>query len=551
MRKINIIILSLIFSLSTASLLLGAPPGIGDALRQSGPPKDLPQKEVKSPFVSEKKDQELVKKLDEGKKVFIKRFFITGAVHMSSEELRAILAPFEEKELSFGEMEYIVSLLTKAYREAGYFVAKAYLPKQDLFTQDGALKINIIEGKYGDFKVTNSSLVSNERVQAGLYAVKEDGIVSAKTLERAVLILNDTPGVKVTAAEIKPGREIGTSDFDITTEATNPYSAYIVGDNYGSKYTGIYRTHIGLSANSPLGYGDKFGINGLISTKTDLKNGKIYYNYPLTDTGLRGEVSVAKTSYTLGDAYASLDALGTAIIVEASLFYPFIRTEIETLNLSFALAHKDLKDEILNLVTKKEAVVGTLGIQYIKDSFLFGLKSKTTSDLDISYGKLDDSDSLNDGIYAKISGSVEHYLQFNRMYTLNTSLRFQKALKNNNLEGSEDFSIGGAYGVRAFPQDELSAENGYILGMELIRVLPSIAGINHKVSIFADTGYATMEKDNPNFKSRTLSDVGLGYHALYQDFFAKAQVARVVGGEKVTSEPEYSTKLLVQVGWVF
>jgi len=60
-----------------------------------------------------------------------------------------------------------------------------------------------------------------------------------------------------------------------------------------------------------------------------------------------------------------------------------------------------------------------------------------------------------------------------------------------------------------------------------------------------------MQNDNGTQESRYLSDVGLGYQAFYKEFFAKAQIARVVGGEKVESENEYSTKFLLQLGWVY
>lgn len=135
---------------------------------------------------------------------------------------------------------------------------------------------------------------------------------------------------------------------------------------------------------------------------------------------------------------------------------------------------------------------------------------------------------------------------------MTTSLRFQKSLGNKNLDGSEDFSLGGAYGVRAFPDGEHSAENGYIFGAELFYTLPSYEGINHKASIFADTGYARMENPLVTSESRQLSDMGLAYQASYKDFFAKAQLARVIGGEKVTSEtPSHETKLLLQIGWMY
>ncbi len=546
MRTRNILTLSLI----TTSFLLAAPPSSGDIEKQVQIPKEVEKgmNNIIPSITPEALKEPMVQ--DGGKQIEVKSFTFSGALHVSEDKLRSRIQGYAGKSHSFAELQKITSLITKAYREEGYFVARAYIPKQDM--SDGILEIAIIEGNYGAFKITNNSLVNNERVQGMLDSVKGDNIVSTNTLERAMLIINDTPGAKVTGADVMPGEKVGTSDFAIKTEATNPYSAYILGDNYGSKYTGRYRLNLGVSANSPLGYGDKFGISGVISTVNDLKNGRIYYNFPLMDNGLRGELSAAKTTYSLAEEYEALDALGTSTTLEASLSYPLIRTREETLKFFLGYAHKNMEDEASATVTKKESDALNLGLMYTKNCTLFGLPSSTTANLTLTSGNLDSPTNLDtDGRYTKVSASIEKGIEFNAEYSLTTSLRFQKALNHKNLDGSEDFSLGGAYGVRAFPDGEHSAENGYILGAELFYTFPSFEGINHKASIFADTGYASMEKDNGTSEGRQLSDVGIGYQASYKAFFAKAQVARVVGGEKVTSETEHSTKLLLQLGWVY
>lgn len=558
MRTKNILILSL----ATASFLLAAQPTSGDIEKQVQIPKEV-EKGMNNviPSIPTGELKPVMSDMG-GKSVEIKSFKLSGAIHVSEEKLFSRIKEYAGKSYTLGELEKIASLITKAYREEGYFVARAYIPKQSM--NDGVLEIAIIEGNYGEFKLTNSSLVGNERVQGMLDDIKDANIVSTNTLERAMLIINDTPGAKVTGADVMPGAKVGTSDFAIKTEATNPYSGYILGDNYGSKYTGRYRVNLGLNANSPLGYGDKLSLNGVMSTTTDLKNGKVAYGFPLMDNGLRGELSASHTTYSLAEDYAALDALGTSTTLEATLSYPIIRTRQESLNVSLSYAHKNMKDEVqsTSTTTKKEADVATLGASYSKNCILFGLESSTNATINLTHGDLSFNDASalaldaagakTNGDYTKISGTIEKGIQFNPEYSLTTSLRFQKSLGNKNLDGSEDFSLGGAYGVRAFPDGEHSAENGYIFGAELFYTLPSYEGINHKASIFADTGYAKMENPLSTSESRQLGDMGIGYQASYKEFFAKAQVARVIGGEKVTSEtPSHETKLLLQVGYIY
>ncbi len=548
------------FSLVTTSVLYGAP-NSADAERQTQVPKEVEQKKntlipniapdpLKEPMVEE-----------DGKQIMVKGFKFTGVVHMSEDKLLSRLKGYEGESHSFADLQKMTALITKAYREEGYFVARAYIPKQSM--KEGILEIAIVEGQYGAFHLKNSSLVSDASVQAMLDDVKDDNVISTHTLERAMLIINATPGVKVTGADVKPGSSVGTSDFDITTEATEPYSAYIVADNYGSKYTGHYRTSLGLSANSPLGYGDKLGLNGVISTTGDLKNGKLYYNFPLMANGLRGELSASKTTYSLAEEYDALDALGYSTTLEASLIYPILKTRLESLDVSLSYAHKNMKDEVksTDTLTKKESDSANLILNYTNSSTFLEWESALHASLTLTQGNLsfNNADALSvdqagantDGDYTKVSGVIEKSIQFNPLYALTTSLRFQKALNNKNLDGSEDFSLGGAYGVRAFPDGEHSAENGYLLGAELFYTLPSYEGVSHKVSLFGDTGYATMENAISGSEGRQLSDIGLGYQASFKQFFGKAQIARVIGGEKVESETNHSTKLLLHIGYVY
>lgn len=547
----------------TANALFAAPPpSIGDIEKQVQPPREVQEgvNNVIPSITIEPLKEPMVE--SNGKVIEVKRFNIIGALHVKLESLQELLHPYENTSHSFAELQKISSLITKYYREQGYFVARAYIPKQNV--SEGNLEIIVIEGNYGAFKLQNSSLVNDSIVQGMLDDIKDENIVSTNTLERAMLIINDTPGVKVTGADVMPGQAIGTSDFLITTTESDPYNAFIVGDNYGSRYTGVYRTSIGLSANSPFGLGDKIGLNGLLSTKTDLKNGKIYYNFPLMSNGLRGEVSAAKTTYALAKEYDALDAIGNAMTLEASLFYSLIRTQAQTLNLTLSYANKHMKDEIrsTDTITKKESNALNLGANYTNTSSLFGLPSGTTASLIYTYGDLsfDNTNALNldqagaktNGTYSKVAITLEKSLAFNDIYSMTSSLRLQKAIGSKNLDGSEDFSLGGAYGVRAFPDGELSAENGYIAGLEFFYALPSYEGISSKASIFVDSGYAKMENATGATQPRYLSDIGLGYQATYKEFFAKAQLARVIGGgSNIESEPNYHTKFLLQLGWVY
>ncbi|MFA6742240.1 MAG: ShlB/FhaC/HecB family hemolysin secretion/activation protein [Arcobacteraceae bacterium] len=562
--KINIAIKAVTLSLATTSLLVGASiPSSSDIQREVQPPKDLPKKVTPLVEIGGVQKYAPVMVDDKsGKTIFVKSFKITGGLQMPEALLQKLLASFTNKDLTFAQLQEAASIVTKSYRSNGFFVARAYIPAQNM--QEDIVEIAIIEGNYGKFILDNKSNVKTPIVQAILDDVKDTNIVSTNTLERAMLIINDMPGVKVIAADVKPGEEVGTSDFTIKTEAKPWYDGYILGDNYGSRYTGKNRLFTGLNLNSLAGLGDRLTLNGLISNGSDLKNGRVAYSIPLMPNGLRAEIGYSKTDYALTDVYESLDAYGTSNTLDATLSYPIIRTRLETLKISSTLAVKDLSDYQANEITSdKDAKSINLALNYTRDQKLFGFDSQINSGLTFTYGDLKfvDSDSkINDangantqGIYSKLNAYIGMSTLLPAEFDLSTNLQLQKVLGGKNLDGSEDMSIGGSNGVKVFPDGEHSAENAILFNLELSRALLTLGAYFHKIGVFYDAGYATMEDNSktPSFKSRTLQDIGIGYYASYKSLFVKAQVATLVGGEDVVSEPEYNTRFLVQGGWVF
>jgi hemolysin activation/secretion protein len=546
---------------TTLSLYAAPVPNIGDVLKEVKPPKVEKKKELLPPLQQE--SEEYKKSFKDGRKIFIKSYSISGNTQINTKKLQSILKPYEAKNLSFKEIQEIVSLITKTYKDEGYFVARAYIPTQNLQAQDGVLKIAIIEGNYGEFKLENSSLVKDSILQDKLDVTKTKEVIAIKDLQRALLLINDTPGVKVSSTKIAAGEELGSSDFIIGTQTTQPYNGYIVGDNYGSKYTGKHRVMAGVDINSPFKIGDKISLSALSSEDMGLLNGRVGYGFPIYENGLRGELSYSKTTYELGDKYKSLDALGNADSFVALFTYPIIRSNSENLNTYLRTSYNKMKDEIRTTLSniKKNTVVSKVGIDYLKNHLIFNKYSQTKIDTSLSFGRLefknavdksDDKKGANtNGNFSKINIDLENNTMLTDTINWKNKLQLQYALRDKNLDGSEDLSVGGVNGVKLYPSGEESAENGYIYTTEATYTLPSYVEINSKIGLFYDIGKVKMSKDITNEKSRTLQDIGLSYYASYKDFFLNTYLAHKVGAARVTSNNDYDTRFMFQSGFTF
>jgi hemolysin activation/secretion protein len=563
MKNIKITSLITLSLFATINLYGVEVPNIGDVLKEVKPPKIEKEKKLLPPLQSE--DEEYKKVFEDGKKVFIKKFLISGAKHMPNKDLKTIVKPFENKELSFKDIQDITNLITKKYREKGYFVARAYIPVQNLQKQENILKISVVEGKYSKFILENNSLVKDSILQSNLDDIKstEEGTISTKSLQRALLIINNTPGVAVTSTQIKPGKEVGTSDFIIGTSATKKYDGYVVGDNYGSKYTGKHRVMAGVNINSPFKIGDKISLTALSSQNSDLLNGSLAYNFPLYKNGLRGEVSFSKTTYELGSTYENLDALGDSNSIIAKIAYPLIKTSNENLDTYLKTSYNKMEDKINSTSTTlaKDTIVAVAGVDYTKDSDFFNNYLQSNINFYLTAGKLsfdnqedkqnDENGANTNGNFSKINLEVKESLTINKYFKWENSLQLQYALDNKNLDGSQDLSIGGINGVKLYPQGEQSAENGYIFNTELFYNLPSFKGLNSKLSIFYDIARVTMSEKISDEPNKTYQDIGLGYYAGFKEFFLNAHLAYKIGNSDVKSEENYDSKFMFQAGWVF
>ena len=560
----NQIIKTISISLLTSSFLLAANvPTIGDIEKQITTPS-IEKEKASIPEIKMQKEYKAPMQ-DSGKTILVKSFTFISNDHVSSDVLKDIVKDYENKELTFTQITELTSLITKYYREQGYFVARAYLPAQDINANNNILEIAIIEGRYGEFKLDNKSLVKNSVVQGMLDDAKaKDNVISTNTLERSMLIINDTSGVVVTQADIKPGTQVGSSDFIIATDKTNRLDGYVLADNTGSRYTGKNRLMAGLNINSPFEIGDKIALSGLVSNASNLKNGRVAYSAPLASNGLIGEMSYSQTNYSLTEDYKSLDASGIAKTIDASLKYPVIRSRAQNLYLNVNVANKDLEDEVksTDTVTKKDTQSITIGSDYDNAYMLSNFNNSSKISFNVKYGKLDIHDETtksNDelgantnGNYSKVNLDLSNTMYLTNELSLNTSLNMQYALGNKNLDGSEDFSIGGSSGVKLYPDGELSAENGYVFNTELKYKLPNVNSLNSTVGMFYDRGRAFMSNSsNVTFETKSLQDIGLGYYASYDQLFGQIQVAWNANSDAVTSEPDRNSRVLFQAGMVF
>lgn len=426
---------------------------------------------------------------------------LTGQSLYSEAELLGVTGFTAGEELSLTQLQQMASRIATFYHQKGYFVAQAYLPAQEI--EQGVVTIAVVEGRYGDINVRNQSNLSDRQAASSLSGLNSGEVIESSALENRLLLLSDTPGVNVRSTLV-PGASVGAADLIVDVVPGDRVNGSIDADNGGNYYTGEYRLGATLNINNLAGQGDVATLRAL-TTFEGLNYGRAAYQMQFGR--MTAGVAYSRMEYELGKEFSYLDANGTADIASVFASYPLIRSRRSNLYAQVGYDYKTFEDRIdaIPVVTDKNihVLMTTLRGDHRDD---FGRGGVTAAGLTWSTGVLDietpetrAADALTartNGDYNKLGLYVMRLQNISDRVSLYGSVSGQIASKN--LDSSEQMSLGGMYGVRAYPQGEAFGDEGYLATVEARYLLAQLSdrqlGQVHLIG-FVDAGSVTVNKD--------------------------------------------------------
>lgn len=521
-------------------------PGAGDVLRDVNRPQpQLPKADPQLP-----RAQEVRPALREqaGFKVRVNGFRITGAKSLKETELQLLLVEQLGKDNTFNDLQTAAAAVSNYYRAKGYFVARAYLPQQEI--QGGIVEIAVLEGTVGatGVKQGGTPRIKPEVVQGILAANAPVGsVVHEAALERAALLANDLPGVNASVA-LDPGAQTGQTNVTIETTEGRPFFASVDLDNYGNRFTGAWRLGANVGVNSPFGYGDQASLR-LMKTDGDLNFARVSYSAPLGSNGTRAGLAYSYVDFTVC-CQIGFNPSGTGRIASAFVTHPFVRSR--NFNVIFNAGWDDKTSiNVPTAGTRRERNIGifNLGVNIDRRDG-FGGGGISYANLTYGTGRLgivDPVDAAADAAGVRAAGGFSKLnLQLARTQRLSDRISLYGGISSQwsskNLDASEKFALGGAQGVRAYPSGEASGDEGYLAQIELRADLPfSPGGTQWQLFAFYDQGGTTRNHTDfvpgilPN--RYTIGGYGLGLNITRAGSFQ----VRGIWAQKAGSNPGANT----------
>jgi hemolysin activation/secretion protein len=417
-------------------------------------------------------------KEDEGPKVLVRKFQITGNTVIGTPFLESLVQSEEGKELTLGQLRAAAARITDYYAARGYILARAYLPPQDV--REGVVEIAILEGKIGDIEVTGNERYKSDVILRALTRVRDGKVVEESRLETAVNELNEYPGLNVRAS-LKPGTERGTTDILVVAQERLPLSGMVDVDNYGSRFTGFWRYGFELGYGNITGLGDNLSFRGIKSDSNGLSYGRASFLIPVGDYGTKVAANYVYSENGVGAEFAPLEAGGNLQLAALEIVQPFIKTA----GVNFQMSGGFEGVRIVNKVLGSKSGIDDLRVFRLgfsgdyRDSYLGRWFYGFNWYQGVSWfgGNIANDPGASDptapGFFSKWTFDLAR-LQSLVVGGIYLVLRGTAQLASNNLVSYERLAIGGYYTVRGYPLAEYAGDQGYAVTAELVIPIPDL-----------------------------------------------------------------------------
>ncbi len=410
----------------------------------------------------------------------------TGNSLVATEQLQELVKPYINKPVDFNGLQNITAQVAEYYRTLGW-LARVYLPRQEIV--EGSVIMQVVEARMGRLRFDGSAsqrLEPDQVEQYVEYAQPQDDLLNVTDLDRALLLINDLPGVNVTG-NLSAGETLGETDLLLKATDQNLVTGSVSVANIGSRSTGPEQASVNLYLNSPSKIGDQAEFNLLKSQ--GLNYGRIGYNLPYKHSGLRLGINATRMKYdVVTSEFKALDLGGEFTAWGVQTSYPLVRSRTQNINLGAHYDNKRYQNTAADLSTSDYRLrnLGLSAKGSLYDAFYGGganqaKLSLTLGELDLGVLNFSESKPLAGG-FSKVNWQLGRRQFLAPDWTLN--LQFSGQWSDSNLASSEKFYLGGAQGVRAYPSNEGGGVHGYKFSADM--TYQPRAGVS--LSVFTDWG---------------------------------------------------------------
>ena len=446
---------------------------------------------------------------------------LTGVTVLARDAIGGIYQPYLGKSVSQADLLRIADGITGLYRQEGYALTRAFVPAQDV--KQERIRIKVVEGYIGEVVLEGDGA---ERFGARglLQAVTNERPVRLATLERHLLLLSDTPGLRITDTALEEiGQATGRFRLIVRLEAWRLF-ANVDLDNRGTPDIGPLQSFMSTALNSGLVQGDTWTVN--LSTIPDSPQELAYMGGAVDlPVGTQGARIGVRASYSDLQPNGERRLLNTRTRTEEFGMYASLaplRTRQASLKLTALAGLRNAEEgddsgtiyddriRALSLTADYQVHDTYEGSNYFVVTLRRGLGVLGASEK----GDFQLSRSDASGEFYKVYWGFTRYQRLGGPWSALLSTTGQ--LASSPLLQSEEFYLGGPLFGRAFATGDLSGDSG-MTGLLEVR-LDQKHEVGHlkgyQLYAFLDTGIVW---NRGSADHQSLSSYGAGLRLSLQD----------------------------------
>ncbi|TVQ47730.1 MAG: ShlB/FhaC/HecB family hemolysin secretion/activation protein [Gloeocapsa sp. DLM2.Bin57] len=457
--------------------------------------------------------------------ITITQFQVVGSTVFSAEELAEQLELYLNRPLSFNELIQAAEEITRLYYEQGYITSGAFIPPQTI--TDNQLTIQVIEGK-----IENIEIIGLNRLKHG-YIRKRINLatpapVNLEKLLNALQLLQLDPLIASLSAELSPGVAPGSSILLLEVTEARAVELLLSFDNYRNPSVGTERLLGQLTHYNLTGYGDRFNLRYYITEGGDSIDELSYGFFVNPSNGTITLRHRRSQSEVITSPFAQLDLDSRYRQYQISYRQPIRQTPNQQLAIGITADWQQSNTTILNIPfpiargSEEDGYSRIFALRFFQEYIYRNSQEVFLVNSQFNLGLDTFNATINvegpDSQFFSWQGQLQYLRLLNRDTTL--LVRGDIQLTPDSLLSLEQYSLGGVYSVRGYPQDALIADNGLFLSTEVRFNLAKIPNWNATLQLgpFIDFGTVWNSDDFPLIKN-TLASTGLTVQFLVGDKF--------------------------------
>lgn len=466
--------------------------------------------------------------------IFLKRFEVGVSEILTTEEIRAVLQPYEGRLVSLSELFDAVDGINALYVAKRMPTARAFLAPQEI--KDGVVLVQLVEARVGAITLEGQHRLKPAFVNQRL-ALKGGDLMSVPVLEQDLIRFNRLHGTQLRAS-VKPGADFGTTDVLLTAVEPPQFQNSFFVDNAGRYTVGEHRLGVTSRVNGLLGLDDELALSATGASGSE--SYYLGYAWPLNARDLMADVSLSKGSIDVVEgAFVPLDISGASQEISVGLSQPLLVDSERLWKVYGRLANKKSTSYFGGAAQQDVTVnVLTLGVSGLQQS----QEGAWSLDVNLNHGRQNTA-GQGDFLVLRANGAWLRNIGTRNQLVIRGGLQYSG---EDLLPSSEQFQLGGSNSVRGYSEGLLSGREGYLLSTEFRHdiALPasfaaSVSGAN-RASVLAFLDHGGAFPFRPAGQEQTTSDdyltsVGAG---LQLDWGSRATLRLVLGFPQTTNSNE-------------